>query len=182
MEHFHHNIHGWFGSADLYRRAVEEAKDGAIFVEIGAWKGKSAAFMGVEIANSGKKIDFHVVDWFKGSDEPAHHSDPDVRQGRLKEVFLENTKPVSHLITVHESMSAPAASLFRDNSLDFVFIDAAHDYDNVIADINAWLPKVKSGGILSGDDYYHFPDVKRAVSELLQGHRPEGVYWFYRKP
>jgi hypothetical protein len=182
MDHFYKNIQGWFGSESLYSRAVREASDGAVFVEVGAWKGQSAAYMGVEIANSGKKIDFHVIDWFKGSDEPAHHSDRDVREGRLKEVFHQNTAPVAHLMKVHEGMSAPSANLFRDNSVDFVFIDAAHDYDNVKADIQAWLPKVKSGGLLSGDDYIYFPGVKRAVTELLHGHRVEGVYWTYRKP
>jgi hypothetical protein len=49
--------------------------------------------------------------------------------------------------------SVSAASLFRDKSLDWVYIDAAHDVDNCYADIQAWIPKVRDGGVIWGDDY-----------------------------
>lgn len=50
-----------------------------------------------------------------------------------------------------------AVNLFNDNTLDFVYIDANHTYEAVIDDINAWYPKVKSGGIVSGHDYLPLP-------------------------
>jgi len=43
-----------------------------------------------------------------------------------------------------------------DNSLDFVFIDGAHDFNNVMLDIIIWTTKVKKGGIVSGHDAYDF--------------------------
>ena len=45
-----------------------------------------------------------------------------------------------------------AADKFEDESVDLVFIDGAHDTDSVIRDIEVWLPKVKKGGVLCGDD------------------------------
>ena len=51
-------------------------------------------------------------------------------------------------------LSVKAAKLFSDDSLDFVYIDASHDYENVLADLTAWYPKVKSGGIFAGHDYF----------------------------
>ena len=39
-----------------------------------------------------------------------------------------------------------------DHSLDFVFLDASHEYKDVKDDIEHWLPKVKIGGTLGGDD------------------------------
>jgi hypothetical protein len=49
--------------------------------------------------------------------------------------------------------SIEASKLFDDGSLDFVYIDGDHSYDPVIADIESWEPKVRSGGIVSGHDY-----------------------------
>tara|TARA_Y100000310_G_C20694545_1_gene824618 strand:- start:4630 stop:5115 length:486 start_codon:yes stop_codon:yes gene_type:complete len=47
-------------------------------------------------------------------------------------------------------LSTNAAKLFNDSYFDLVYIDALHTYDAVLADIKAWLPKVKKGGIISG--------------------------------
>lgn len=68
--------------------------------------------------------------------------------------------------------SVEAAKDIPDGSLDFVFIDADHSYEGCKADIEAWLPKVKPGGFISGHDYENtaFPKfgVKRAVDERFQ--------------
>ena len=45
-----------------------------------------------------------------------------------------------------------------DESLDFVYIDGLHDFNNAAMDIIQWVPKVKKGGIISGHDYYSGPD------------------------
>lgn len=67
--------------------------------------------------------------------------------------------------------SIHASKKFKNNSLDFVFIDAAHDYENVKADILAWLPKIKKNGVLAGHDYYpehpEYCGVYTAVNEIF---------------
>ncbi len=65
--------------------------------------------------------------------------------------------------------SLDAAKMFKDRSLDFVFIDADHNYESVKVDIAAWRSKVKPGGILAGHDYGNsqWPGVKQAVDEAL---------------
>jgi hypothetical protein len=67
------------------------------------------------------------------------------------------------------SDSANASTLFAGGSLEWVHLDARHDYENVVADIEAWLPKVKRGGWLSGDDYNEekWPEVVKAVGDVL---------------
>ena len=181
MQHYHEKIQGWFQCEPLYRRMVEQAKDGFVFVEVGVWKGKSSAFMGVEIINSKKKIEFYAVDHFQGS--PEHQDEPEIKSMTLKEECYKNLEPVMGIVRMLPIPSLTAAAMFTDNSIDFVYIDGSHEYDDLKADILAWGPKVKNGGIIAGDDYgigVH-PDVKRVVDEIFPSAEKEGVVWIYEK-
>lgn len=62
--------------------------------------------------------------------------------------------------------SLDAAELFADNSLDFVYLDGNHTFEGLSADLQKWYDKVRSGGLLIGDDYGHIshPGVKQAVN------------------
>ena len=166
MEHFYH-ITGedWFSYPQLYKRIVDNSQDGAHIVEVGSWKGRSAAFMAVEIINSNKNIKFDCVDTWKGSIE--HTTYDVITEEKLYDVFLSNIEPVKHNINPIRMTSIDASKLYEDNSLDFVFIDASHEYEDVKEDILAWLPKVKIGGILAGHDYDTFEGVNRAVDEIF---------------
>jgi len=165
MEHYYINVDGWFNQTKLYEFAVKKYQD-ARFVEVGSWKGRSASFMGVEIINSGKNIIFDCVDTFEGS--PEHRS---LNKQKLYEEFCKNTDPIKKVFgKVHVMRSLEAASLYEDESLDFVFIDASHDTENVYQDCNAWWPKIKKGGILSGDDYdpHAWPGVPDGIRKYFQ--------------
>jgi len=72
--------------------------------------------------------------------------------------------------------SVEAALQFQDESIDLVYIDGMHDYDNVTQDIIAWFPKVRMDGWISGHDYDSLNDhvgVIKAVDELLGPPTPE---------
>jgi len=167
MEHFYQNIgEDWFSYPQLYKRIVDNSQDGSHVVEVGSWKGRSAAFMSVEIINSNKKIKFDCVDTWKGSIE--HETYDVITEEKLYDVFLSNIEPVKHIINPIRMTSIEASKLYKDNSLDFVFIDASHEYEDVKADILSWLPKVKIGGILAGHDYNTFEGVNRAVDEIFR--------------
>lgn len=56
--------------------------------------------------------------------------------------------------TIIREMSMDAVKDFPDNSLDFVFIDGNHDFDYVMEDLIEWNKKVRTGGVVSGHDYY----------------------------
>lgn len=166
-EHYYEGIQGWFNFRRVYGEMVARAAVGAVFVEVGCWKGRSAAFLGVEILRSGKPIEVHCVDHFRGSDEDAHRSDPALPT--LRSVFEANMKPCIDAgleLHLHAMGSAEAATGFADGTLDFVWLDASHDYASAKADLEAWLPKVKRGGVLGGDDW-PMDGVARAVRETL---------------
>ena len=74
-----------------------------------------------------------------------------------------------------KGFSMDAVKTVPDGSLDFVYIDADHTYESVKEDIREWAKKVRSGGIVSGHDYYKFKesglgDVIKAVDEYVQEH------------
>lgn len=166
MQHFYHNIGGWFTFPELYTKAIELSPNNSHFVEIGSWLGSSAAYMAVEIINSAKNIKFDCVDTWAGSEE--HHNNEAVINNVLYEKFLSNMEPVKGFINPIRKPSLEAVELYEDNSLDFVFIDAAHDYVNVLKDIKAWYPKVKSGGLFAGHDYVEsWSGVIQAVDEFM---------------
>ncbi len=122
--------------------------------------------MAVEIANSHKPIRFYCVDHWLGSDEAAHHADPDVRDGRLFEVFFRNVAPVRKWIIPLRMSSVEAAATFKDDSIDLVMLDGGHDYVSIRADIDAWRPKLRADGILAGDDY-NWGGVRKALDETF---------------
>lgn len=170
----------WFSYSTIYEFVVDIFPDGSKFVEVGCWKGKSSAFMAVEIANSGKKIDFYCVDhWLGGPDHKGWDILP-----KLYDIWTTNMKPLKDYFIEMKMSSIDASKKFDDQSLDFVFIDASHEYEDVKSDIEAWMPKVKVGGIIAGHDYEeYFPSVQKAVNELLSG-KEFDVYqkcWIYKK-
>ena len=105
-----------------------------------------------------------------------------VLRGVLAKAVQERPYDEVHIIRLE---SVRAATLFQPESLDLVFIDADHTYPALSVDILAWLPTIKKGGILAGDDY-HFrgghSGVRKAVDELLEGVllRPGGT-WYIEK-
>jgi len=145
----HPEIPGWFNFQRVYDRMVAHAPAGAAFVEVGAWLGKSTAYLATRIRESGKNIALHVVDTWRGSPgESAHRSELERHGGDLFPAFRENMlrAGVLDLIRPIQKTSVEAARDFADSSLDFVFLDAAHDSISVSADIRAWWPKVKADG------------------------------------
>jgi predicted O-methyltransferase YrrM len=169
-------IPGWFDFHDIYRQAVREAADGDVFVEVGTWLGKSAAFMAQAIKDSGKSIKFYCVDTFKGTEGVVGTYDV----ANVYEKWLANMQAceVAEHVRPLRMTSEQASRIPEDKSLAFVFIDADHSYEAVCNDIRCWLPKVKPGGVIAGHDF-HEEDVNRAVTDSLPQAvaRPPASWW-----
>lgn len=77
-----------------------------------------------------------------------------VNKEKLEGFYEEAKKRLEpYNCTLIREWSVEAAKLFGNQSVDFVYIDGNHDYANVVKDIDAWAPKVRKGGIVSGHDF-----------------------------
>lgn len=77
-----------------------------------------------------------------------------VTQNKLDDFYEEVTSTMKNKdFTLIRKYSMDALDDFKDESLDFVYIDANHDYLHALEDIEGWARKVKKGGIVSGHDY-----------------------------
>ena len=91
---------------------------------------------------------------------------PWIENGRVVVVKMESTAAADYLLADHGPV------------MDLVFIDAAHDYPSVKADIEAWRKCVRPGGILCGHDI-NWPGVGRAVGEAFpEAGRGGGYCWW----
>lgn len=187
MDHYYQDIQGWLSDTtmELYREGVRNASatEPSAFLEIGAWKGRSTAFLGVEIINSLKPITLTVVDTFTGSDERPHQNDPDI--GRLRDVFEESTYPLKAAgldlrVLEGESQRVLRRLAYASAAFDFIYVDGSHKTYDVSVDINYSKMILKPGGLLAGDDY-DFPEVWRGVQNSIPG--PDiarhGTSWVY---
>ena len=166
MEHINSDFgEQWFTYPRLYRMLVENCRPDGTIVELGAWKGRSSAFLVVEAKNKSPNIKIHIVDTWLGSGEHT----AGMTDG-LYEKFISNMSPLNGHYQAHRMTTDEAAPLFEDGSLDAVFIDADHTYEAARRDIANWMPKVRKGGILAGHDYIHtWPGVIQAVNESISG-------------
>lgn len=166
------NIFGWFNFHNFYTDMVGYFND-AVFVEIGCWEGRSAVFMADKIIKSGKNIKFYAIDIW------ADYEQEGVMWKARYEEFLKNIEPVKSHVNPIRCDSVEASKQFADKSVDFIFIDANHEYEAVKKDILAWMPKLKDGGIIAGHDYNTMGGVNKAVDELIKDFKLISNYWYY---
>lgn len=147
-------VNGFFTWPTLYSDMIQRFPAGSHFVEIGVLEGQSLLYLIRENIKHSKDMKITAVDHFKD------------QSGGLLETFKTNLVSYSGQFDLMIMDSAEAANYF--DSVDFVFIDAAHDYDSVKKDILAWLPKTK--GVIAGHDYIPtYPGVMGAVDEIFVG-------------
>lgn len=141
------HLWGWMSPSELEWLGKTAAEMNSV-VEIGCLHGRSS----FALATACKGHVYCIDPW----NDPGYES----WMGSVGSVFPN--------VTGIREASPGAASLVPD--VDMVFIDGAHDYDSVIADIRAWLPKTRV--LICGHDYIPeegagFPDVAVAVNEVF---------------
>jgi predicted O-methyltransferase YrrM len=173
----------WFNYKTFYD--FISSKNYSVLVEVGVWKGHSISYLAKQ--NPSSKI--YAVDLF---DETYRYKKKNLKMQvpYLYEIYNINLERfnVRDKITDIKGFSWECASKFKDNSVDFVYIDADHRYESVKKDLNAWFSKVTPGGIFAGHDYEPYegqnhPGIKQAVDEFafqnnLKIKTFEGCVWY----
>jgi hypothetical protein len=178
-------IPGWFQWRSGQEEAVRRFDDGSRFIEVGNYLGRSLCSLGELVQKSGRRVSVIGVDTCRGSGvEGVKHLDYHavaVRQGGGTFAGTLHRNVIgcglADVVSLIVGDSTTTASFFADRSIAWVHLDARHDRDSLIADIGAWLPKVQSGGWLSGDDYdpVKWPDVIATINDTLPAARPWSV-------
>jgi predicted O-methyltransferase YrrM len=182
------HIPGYSGFLWLYDQAVEEAKDDAIFVEVGVALGHSLAYLARKVIDSGKRIEVWAVDPWGGyarNGEQQEKLGEDGTRGDFQlflDQMIEHAPEELEFVRVVRATSDQACKLFDQQSVDLVLIDAAHDEVSVSFDIDSWIRCVKNGGVLAGDDHEpNYPGVEKACrSRFGLDYQVKGSTWYKR--
>lgn len=163
-------------NAATYRAAalkLAEAEQPKVLVEVGVYAGAlSMMFATIESIEQQ-----YVVDSWRG----GYSGFSQAHMNAIAKGVIEwaETRPK---VTVHRLDSRVAAVFFDNESIDFWHTDGDHSLAGIRGDIRAWLPKVKKGCILSGDNY-EIPTVAQGIREAFPEHQllANGRLWWTRK-
>jgi len=194
VEHKGHIVKGWVSSAqtDFYQKQAAKIKNGVI-VEVGVYGGASILGI-VDICIKNNNTIYAIDPWelntnANGEDLSNKEHKLDLLTTNLKEVRVQLEKVIDDLgykdtLSLVQSFSSTAACSFEDESIDLAFIDGNHSYDSVKEDIGLWLPKMKRGGTLWGDDYA-WRSVRTAVNDFCNDNNiqfsNDGRSWYIVK-
>ena len=160
------SIDGWMSTGEL-EWLYETAKTMERIVEIGSWCGRSTFAL-----CSGCPGIVYAIDHFRGSLE---HGDRAEKENVIKQ-FRDNTKHFDNLLTIVGDSVFAAKHLHFE--CDMLFIDGAHDYEAVVADLRAWRFRV--GRLVAGHDWNE-NGVAKAVQDTCEDwdieHGP-GSIWY----
>jgi hypothetical protein len=176
MNHYYDMLPGenWFDYQAVYDLILDVVPKGGRFVEVGSWKGRSISYFVVEMINRGLDIGVDCVDLWGGN---PLNGGVDIGGGACGDAgvydqFLRNVAPILYKIRVVREDSVKAAGGYGDGSLDAVMLDANHGKEETRANISAWWPKVKVGGILAGHDIDWSWVFEAVGEELYRKNRP----------
>lgn len=145
---------------DLARRCT----GAGVIVEIGSWKGKSTICLAAG-ARAGNRPKIYAVDPHTGS--PEHHAE----FGEV-ETFAEFTANVAaagyESDVVPLRMRSTEAAAHVTEPVELLFIDGDHSYEAVVADVEAWWPKLTDGGFVAVHDaFLHLGAPRQVIRERI---------------
>jgi len=150
-----------------------------VVAEIGVQRGKFAR----EIYRRSQPARLHLIDCWEHQADDAYQADAANVDALRQDANLRRTRQrlarglASGTVEIHRGYSTNVLPTFADHSFDWVYVDANHTYEAVLADLECCLPKIIYGGMIAGHDYIDTPDwtgrhygVVDAVHEFCRRH------------
>ena len=166
MENFE-KIDGHFDldkGGKVYDEISGKLPDNSNIVELGCYLGRSTYYLIQKLKEKELKFNLDVVDVFERNSSTDGSS---IYHDKFLDTFKNNMgSDLCYIKNIHKSLTNNAANFYEDNSLDFIYVDASHKEEDVSNDILLWFPKLKSGGIMAGDDWQK-PGVRNAVVKVI---------------
>ncbi len=160
------NIHGWVIHEGVFDPLLAEKKFSTV-IEVGVWLGKMTTYMAPKLPQGSR---YYAVDHWKGSEE--HRVPGSVENECLKNLYQQFLSNIIHaglqdIVIPVRMRSLDAAKKFEELNIkaDLIYIDAAHDYINVLQDLYAWYPLLTPEGMFCGDDW-QYGGVRTAVKQF----------------
>lgn len=144
-----------------------------VCVEIGAWTGFSTCVLAYYAKQTGGKT--FTIDTFMGS--PGTNMDDPGYSDSVKYLLSENLKRVGvdDSVTIFQATSDACVHKFKDNSIDFMFIDGDHRYSQFKKDFENWYPKMVDGGIFTGHDFNGVEYKEEFIEDDYMGDKHHGI-------
>ncbi len=171
-----------FGKNLQSGHVVDKISDNTVGIELGVWQGTSSEKF-VKKTKHLHLVDAWAIEPYKNSKE---HGDYETYLTRYAELvgssnpadfqkyydkIYENVKEKfkNNNVTIHRMSTTEFFKKFNE-SVDWIYVDAAHDFEGCYQDLSSSLKVIKSGGKIYGDDYNNRPGVKLAVDTFVNEH------------
>jgi predicted O-methyltransferase YrrM len=164
-------MQGW-GSEHQFFDAIIKAVRPTTILEIGTWKGMSAMHMAKVCRSLSLNTEIVCIDTWLGSSEhtlvPQYYNSlkhvngyPSVYYTFMKNVLYQGLQDYITPFAIASESAALVLKQFEARA-DLIYIDAAHEYDAVYRDAEAFWPLLSDRGIMLFDDY-GYSDVTKAT-------------------
>jgi predicted O-methyltransferase YrrM len=179
-KHFDINedIPGWTSLDKLYYLAVVARflPRNSTIVELGTWVGRSTYVLANNRRDSSVKLKCYDFLPKKGGTLLSEIMAENPFEGKFRKTDRYGLKLFKRHVGEHENMEIYTGDLdeqildIEEDSVDALFADAGHTYEDTKKYLDTMHSRMKKGGIIVVDDYnnHDFPDASRAVDEYAE--------------
>lgn len=192
------DLQGWHSTDPFFAKIIGEVQPICI-IEVGSWKGASAITMAEASKTLPRVAPTHIyccdsflggIDHNLNEDTPPNGLNRKHGYPQIYFTFLRNVTDSGYAKRIFPVVqtSVNAARLLAKQGVvaDLCYVDGSHEINDVYADLQAYWPLLRQGGVMFGDDLA-FPGVmldtnRFCIERDLKMTVESNNFWVIRKP